>query len=264
VSGVSRELLLHVVGYLSMNAFASLSAWERVNRVEEPVKPPRRVSIVVPGWNEPSELLEVSLSSLRNQAVAEAYPELFDYVFVGCEGVDLSIPEKYGYRILCAPRGKLRARHLGIQHSAGDIIVAADSDSYYGPNWLNLVLQPFHDPGVVGVAAPTWQGVLEPLVHGLSALYYSSRLSGRGSAFLKEAYYRVGGFNLAVDDLYDETGDTSVLVLEEEVSFAERLRRIGRVVYVDAPVLHLGWTHGRGLYSHPVVNKYKPRQEIIS
>jgi cellulose synthase/poly-beta-1,6-N-acetylglucosamine synthase-like glycosyltransferase len=231
--GLSRGLFLRAFGYVSINMLVSLSAWNSVNSVEEPVEPPRRVSVVVPGWNEPSELLEISLSSLRNQTVAKAYPHLFDYIFVGCEGVDLSIPEKYGYRILCAPKGKLKARHLGIQHSAGEIIVAVDSDSYYGPNWLNLVLQPFHDPGVVGVAAPTWQGVLEPVAHGFSALFYSSKLSGRGSAFLKEAYYRAGGFNLAVDDLYEESGDTSILVLEEEVGFAERLKRLGRVVFVD-------------------------------
>lgn len=245
-----RLLALATLGYVGVNIATALSAWSRVNRVEEPVRPPKTVSVVVPGWREPDWLLETSLSSLRRQTVVEAYPRFFDFVFVGCEGVDLSVPRRWGFRVFCAPRGKLRARHLGIQYSLGEIIVGADADTYYPPNWLNLMLQPFHDPGVVGVSAPKWLGVLELAAHLPAVVFYSSRMSGRASAFLKEAYYRVGGFNLAVDDLYIKTGDVGILVVEEEAWFAERLRRIGKIVFVDAPVVHLGWRRGRGLYSY--------------
>jgi len=59
----------------------------------------------------------------------------------------------------------------------------------------------------------------------------------------------VGGFDLSADDRYLETGDTNIIVEEEEISFRRRLEALGRVVLVDAPVIHLGVTRSRGLRS---------------
>jgi len=238
-----------IVGYLTTNSAVALESYRRVSNPGEPIQPPSTVSVVVPAWHEPDELLEISLSSLRGQTVAQRYPELFDFIFVGCEGTNLDIPSKYGYRVLCAPRGKLRARHLGIVSAAGDIVVAADADSFYPPGWLDLMLRPFHDPGVVATTSTTWEGGLEPLVALPKLLVYSNRMSGRGSAFRRWAYFAVGGFDLSADDRYLETGDTDILVEEEEISFRRRLEALGRVVLVDAPVIHLGVARSRGLRS---------------
>ncbi|MFP3265452.1 MAG: glycosyltransferase family 2 protein [Acidilobus sp.] len=236
-----------VAGYLTTNSAAALESYRRVSNPGEPIQPPSTVSVVVPAWHEPDELLEISLSSLRGQTVVQRYPELFDFIFVGCEGTNLDIPSKYGYRVLCAPRGKLRARHLGIVSAEGEIIVAADADSFYPPGWLDLMLRPFYDPGVVATTSTTWQGSLEPLAALPKLLVYENRMSGRGSAFRRWAYFAVGGFDLGADDRYLETGDTNILVEEEEVGFKRRLEALGRVTLVDAPVIHLGVTHSRGL-----------------
>jgi cellulose synthase/poly-beta-1,6-N-acetylglucosamine synthase-like glycosyltransferase len=224
----------------------SRSRLEEVYKYEKPTRPPYRVSVLAPGWHEPDELLETSLSSLKNQTVVYKYPELFEFIFIGCEGVNLNIPKVYGYRILCAPRGKLNARHAGIQASQGDIIVSADCDCFYPPNWLNLILKPFNDSSVVGVSATTWQGLLEYGVALLKLVEYSDRMSGRGSAFLKRAYYETGGFNLDIDQR-----DIMTLLYEEEVYFKKRLEQVGKVVLVDAPMIHLGGTAKRGLRGYP-------------
>ena len=190
--------LLTAGSFLTANTLSAYSSLRRVYKYEEPTRPPRTVSIVAPGWHEPSVLLDISLSSLKQQSVVQRYPELFEFIFVGCEGVDLDIPAKYGYRILCAPRGKLYARHTGIMNAQGEIIVAVDCDSFYPPNWLNLMLKPFHDPNVVGVTSTTWQGGLEPLIALPKLVEYSDRMSGRGSAFLKDAYIKTDVFKLNI------------------------------------------------------------------
>jgi cellulose synthase/poly-beta-1,6-N-acetylglucosamine synthase-like glycosyltransferase len=236
-----------ITGYLTANSVVALESYRKVSNPGEPIQPPSTVSVVVPAWHEPDELLEISLSSLREQTVVQRYPGLFDFIFVGCEGTNLDIPSKYGYRVLCAPRGKLRARHLGIASATGEIVVAADADSFYPPGWLDLMLRPFHDPGVVATTSTTWQGILEPLAALPKLLVYENRISGRGSAFRKWAYFVVGGFDLSADDRYLETGNTNFLVEEEEISFKRRLEALGRVVLVDAPVIHLGVAHSRGL-----------------
>jgi cellulose synthase/poly-beta-1,6-N-acetylglucosamine synthase-like glycosyltransferase len=243
-----EALLFSLTTYIGVNIVSAVSAWDRVFSLEPPVKPPRKVSVVVPAWHEPDHLLFASLSSLRSQTVVQAYPRFFDFILVGCDGINLSIPRRLGFRVLCSSRGKLKARHLGIEASEGEIIVASDADSFYPPNWLNLMLRPFYQPDVVAVSAPTWFGALEPLVQVPKNLHYSSKLSGRASAFLKKAYYLSGGFNLSVDDVYERTKDTSVLVEEEEINFFNRLRKFGKIVFVNAPVIHLGHKTGRGLY----------------
>jgi len=244
-----EALIFSLAVYVGVNTVSALSAWDRVFSLEPPEKPMHRVSVIVPAWHESDHLLYASLSSLRSQTVAQAYPDFFDFVFVGCDGVNLSIPRRLGFRVLCASKGKLRARHLGIEASEGEIIVASDADSFYPPNWLNLILRPFYQPDVVAVSTPTWFGALEPFVQVPKNLHYSKRLSGRASAFLKKAYYLSGGFNLSADDVYEKTRDTKVLVEEEELRFFDRLRRFGKIVFVNAPVIHLGHKTGRGLYA---------------
>jgi hypothetical protein len=179
--------LAGAVGYISANSISAHSSFTNVFRYEEPVKPPCVVSVVAPGWFEPDRFLQTSLGSLRKQSVVQRYPEVFDFIFVGCEGVNLQIPAKLGYRILCAPQGKLTARHLGNLAAEGDIIVAVDTDSIYPPNWLNIN-----------------QRSLE------------------------------------------------AMMAEEEVGFKKKLERLGKVVLVDAPVIHLGeGAEKRGLHTYP-------------
>jgi cellulose synthase/poly-beta-1,6-N-acetylglucosamine synthase-like glycosyltransferase len=233
--------------FLTLNNIKKNYDFNKVFSYEDPIQPPYTVSVIAPAWHEPDDLLRISLSSLKHQTVVQHYPKLFEFIFVGCEGVNLNIPAELGYRILCAPRGKLNARHVGIMNANGDIIVSVDCDSYYPPNWLNLVLQPFHDDDVVGVTTTTWQGELENFVSILKLITYANRMSGRGSAFLKRAYIEIGGFDLDIDQL-----NLTALVNEEEFFFRQRLERVGKVVLVDAPVIHLGGkTVGRGLRTYP-------------
>jgi len=234
-------------GYLSTNAVTAHSNLKRVYSYEEPVQPPYIVSIIAPGWHEPDEFLESALSSLKQQNIVQRYPEQFEFIFVGCEGVSLQIPARLGYKILCAPQGKLTARHLGITSAVGGIIVAVDCDSIYPPNWLNLMLKPYvEEKGVVATTSTKWNGALEPLIALPKKLYYATRMTGRGSTFLKSAYFAVGGFNLNVDQR-----DIATLMSEEEIGFKKKLEKLGKVVLVDAPVIHLGeGIVSRGLHTY--------------
>ena len=240
--------LAGTIGYISANSISAYSSFTHVFRYEEPVKPPCVVSVVAPGWFEPDRFLQTSLGSLRRQTVVQRYPEVFDFIFVGCEGVNLQIPAKLGYRILCAPQGKLTARHLGNLAAEGDIIVAVDTDAVYPPNWLNLMLKPYvEEKGVVATTSTKWNGALEPLIALPKKLYYASRMTGRGSTFLKEAYFKVGGFNLNINQRSLEA-----MMAEEEVGFKKKLEQLGKVVLVDAPVIHLGeGVEKRGLHTYP-------------
>jgi len=227
------------------NMMSSMSSVNGVfNEDDEIFEPISTVSIIAPGWYESDKNLEISLSSIANQNIIKAYPEYFELIFIGCVNVNESIPLEYGFKIICSPKGKLIARHTGILNAEGYIIVAVDCDTYYPPNWLNLMLKPYHEyDNVVATTCNTWQGILEPLLHNAIVFAYTTRISGRGSTFLKDAYFKVGGFNTNIDH-----SDIREIVREEEIGFRIRLQKIGKVVTVDAPIFHMGGVdENRGL-----------------
>jgi len=242
-----------VVGYVALNTMLKTAAMTRATK-GTPVKPPYKVSIIMPAWHEPDEFLEAALRSLREQNVVKAFPEMFEIIVV--DGVsNKSIVMKYADRLLKAPEGKMRARDYGIRNASGEIIVAVDADCVYPPNWLNEVLKPFHDPNVVGVATPTDFGALDLLVKIPVNILYSAKMLGRGSAFLKSAYFKIGGF----PDVDEHTiGSTDEIAIIEEFEFMKRLRQVGEVVFVDVPHIHLGGevTKGRGFEARGIPHGY--------
>ena len=215
--------------------------------------PPSRVSIVVCCYSEPDRYVEVSLRSLAEQDAVSMYPESFELIFATSGGCSEGIARRYGFSVLRTPRGKLVSRHIATLRASGDIVVSADADTFYPPSWLSEVLKPFRDPSVVAVSAPSVEGspqVLRELVAGIPKhLIYISKMSGRASAFRRWAYIAIGGFNTDADRVYMETGDTSVLVSEEEENLRKRLEKLGRIAYVNTPAIHLGKPHGRGLHA---------------
>jgi hypothetical protein len=108
-------------------------------------------------------------------------------------------------------------------------------NTFYPPNWLNLVLRWFRHPNVVGVVTPrlvdptenlvvsyisTWMTLMDvgPLLAG------GMRAPGQGMAFYKQAYFDVGGFDLNINQR-----NVHEMVREEEIRFAMKLRRLGRL-----------------------------------
>jgi glycosyltransferase involved in cell wall biosynthesis len=258
-------MALAVLLYMLINGMHSLVSVANVFS-GSPSPPPARTTIAVCCYNEPDELLSASLSSLANQDVVKLYPDMFELLMVTSGGCSERLAQLYGFKVVEAPRGKLVSRDMATRIASGDIIVSADSDTFYPPAWLSKVLEPFRDPSVVGVTVPSIDigAPLREMFLGLwKHVVYSSKMLGRGSAYRKWAYFSAGGFNLDVDRLYLGTGDIYLLVEEEEINFKKKLEKIGRVVYVNAPVIHMGSAGIRGLRSRTAENnnsskRYKP------
>jgi len=189
---------------------------------------PYTVSVIVCGWREPRELVEISLRSLREQTAIRNPKNDIEIIFVGCRGIDLETVEKYADKIICAPRGKLKARHIAIQHSRGEIVVSCDADTYYPPAWLALLLQPYlKEENIVATCGPIIGGLGYSPTLGLVAsnlLYLSYALPGINSSMLKDAYFKARGFNTHAD-----TEDIYSIWYEEEISLRRRLEKIGKI-----------------------------------
>lgn len=192
-----------------------------------------KVSIVLPAYREPCDLLKLSLESLHNQDFLRK--NNVEFILVDGEPCHEKLKDLYDIHIK-APLGKLRARHMGILNASGDIIVSVDADTYYPPNWLSAMLLPYKDPSVVmTICHPTaYDPPMEAFIHIFSHLHSLFLASGRGSTFRKEAYFRLGGF-----PLHMTFRDTKDMQLVEEYGLRIAMAELGKVVYVPVVVYHL-------------------------
>lgn len=197
---------------------------------------PPSTSIVMCSLNE-EKFIERALKSIQEQNIIKEYPEKFEFLLIDSHSEDrtVEIAKKYSWKVIDAPRGKLTARDIGFKEAKGKIVVSVDCDTYYPPNYVNLVLRWFNDPDVVAVVTPR---LVDPeenvLAAGLSVwmsladvgplLLGGMRAPGQGIALYRQAYFDAGGFNLNIDQL-----NVHEMVREEEIGFAARLRRLGRV-----------------------------------
>ena len=229
-----------ILGYGSIFGLATVGMYRfmtlKVFDEEAPVIKPPYTSIVMCSLNE-EKFIEKALKSIQNQNIIRKYPEKFEFLLIDSHSEDrtVEIAEKYGWKVIEAPRGKLTARHKGFEEAKGEIVISVDCDTSYPPNYANLVLRWFKQPDVVAVVTPrlvdpeenvfaaglsVWMSLADvgPLLLG------GMRAPGQGIALYRQAYFDVGGFNLNIDQL-----NVHEMVREEEICFAAKLRRLGKV-----------------------------------
>jgi glycosyltransferase involved in cell wall biosynthesis len=234
---VARAALGAAVGSalnLAVNAvgLGYMEWWANAINIE-PAPPPGRVSLQLAAYNEEAWIGR-ALESLNNQNIVLAYPEYFEKIVVDSGSTDRTaeIAESYGWTVLQAPRGKLNARDMAIRTTTADIVVGLDADCVYPVNSLHMLLIHFYNPDVVGVSGSTvWTDSLPSRLKSfwLEAIAYTlrhPRMLGRLSAFRREAYFRIGGFNLNINQF-----NLVEMFSEEEFAFWRKLSSIGKCVH---------------------------------
>jgi glycosyltransferase involved in cell wall biosynthesis len=199
-----------------------------------------KVTVLIPTLNEAAHI-EETISSLRNQNVALAYPDRFEIVVVDSYSEDgtVEIASRLADRVIMAFRGKLTAIDAALRQVDGDIVVATDGDSIYRVNFLNLLLRHFEDPDVVAVTGSeliddnalntfrslSLEGNMLSAIDLSDILPKTQKLQGRGSAYRRDAYFATGGFDLSIDQT-----NLAEMIIEEEIGFWGRLKKVGKCV----------------------------------
>lgn len=200
------------------------------------------ISIIISSLNE-AKYIETTLQSIRYQS----YIDNYELILVDSGSTDntVQLASKYVDSIIRSPKGKLTARNLATKYANGDIIVSVDADCYYPPQWLANLLQPFNanenqDSNILNVVATSSyaRGSLWATYTDWFSLkiLYRNRLPGRNSAYYKNVFDTIGGFDESVDQT-----DILAMINEEEVQFGKRLAKYGDIVFVpEAYCEHLG------------------------
>lgn len=193
-----------------------------------------QVSVVVPVLNE-EEFLERMLKTIRGQTFTD-----YELIVVdnGSDDRSPEIAARFADRVMSEPeRGYDRALHRGISEAQGELVVQADADSIYTPQWLSLMVQALEGAGVVCaygpwafVESPPWRQRLEAalctVVQCATHLVGFCQTTGFNMGFRRDAYFRVGGYpalkSLAAVD----------------IRLGLRLRRVGKVRFVPSMLVY--------------------------
>lgn len=185
-----------------------------------------KVSIILPVFNE-SAFVRLALDSLNEQTVPV---ELLVLVDERTSDGSAEIARFYTSLVITSPAGKLSAKQLGALEASGDIVVMADADCYYPPDFVEKVARHFEDANVVAVVGYikdlTNQGELVDRKWLNALLFYTTKYARACvSAYRRDAFIQTG-YNLNVDQF-----DFQTMVWEEEILFNWRIARLGRIVY---------------------------------
>jgi glycosyltransferase involved in cell wall biosynthesis len=158
-----------------------------------------RISVVVPARNE-EERLPRCLAALRCQSLSDF--ELIIVVDSASTDRTGEVARDSGARVVRVEEpGVARARQAGFEVAQGEIIVSTDADAIPSSDWLERLVAPFCDPGVVGTFGTlhfTRGGLLAEVGHALFSVfqranYHSGRplFCGPNFAVSKGAFHRL-------------------------------------------------------------------------
>jgi len=155
---IALEILFWVLFALIAYVYAGFplvvlvkSLWRKPVRMDD-ITP--RVSLVVIAHNEVD-----SIGDKLENVLSLNYPADRLQVIVGSDGSDDGtddVVRRYaarGVRLCSFPRrGKIPALNDTVAHADGEILVFSDANSMFSPDALRLLVRPFADPSVGGVA----------------------------------------------------------------------------------------------------------------
>jgi hypothetical protein len=201
----------------------------RVGHWRQPA-PPYRISVIVTSYDEEDTVVD-SLTSL-GESVARAKPNRH-VSSIRLVLADSSSRDRTRDRaaplvdaILDCPLGKLNARDYAFRAEDCDVIMVADADRLYPPDWLSQLLQKLEVGGTVAVTGETRIAGHDLNGSALAREALKMPFNGGSAGFFKSAYLQAR-HNLAIDQFKHRS-----LWREEEFLFGLRLRRLGRVAYV--------------------------------
>jgi glycosyltransferase involved in cell wall biosynthesis len=243
---------------------------ERLSRFksDQPV-----VSVMIPAWNEQDNIFR-TLSSLADSTTK--YPT--EIVVINNNSTDrtqelLDILGVLSY--MQREQGTAFAREMGLEKAKGKYHLCADSDTYYPPDWIDLMVEPMKQPAIVGVYGrysflppenasrfPFW--VYEKITGILVRLRKKNReylnTLGFNMGFVTEVGRQNGGFKVTQVRKFDNAIGSEYFVYEaEDGRMAVNLKKTGKLKMVTKPAARVYTSSRRLMYEGGIWNSFMSR-----
>jgi cellulose synthase/poly-beta-1,6-N-acetylglucosamine synthase-like glycosyltransferase len=195
---------------------------------------PLKISVVVPALNE-ERYIESCLLSLKNQSYKP-------YEIIVCDGNSedktRQIAKKYADKVIIEKRRSAAAeRQKGAEIANGEIITFIDSDTIAEKDWLKKIANAFKQVNadekkrvvaVYGRVLMRDGSKIDKILSHLFTPYVKftdligkPAVAGMNMAVRKDAFQKIGGFNLN-------------LKTAEDIDLFNRIKKVGEIKYVDA------------------------------
>lgn len=217
---------------------------QRISRFQEE-RP--EISVVIPAWNEENNIYRAlsSLSASTTQCKVEI-------VVINNNSTDRTqmVLDTLGVRNYLQPeQGTPHARQMGLEKARGKYHLCADSDTFYPPGWIDLMVAPMKkDAAVVGVYGR--YSFIPPEGQGRLGLWFYERITGLlirvrkrkreflnvlgfNMGFVTEVGRETGGFRVTNVRKFDNAAGSDYFVDEaEDGRMAVNLKKKGRLSLV--------------------------------
>ena len=213
-----------------------LAAWEKARQTS------RKVSVVIPTLNEAEHLPLTLKHALAGEPMEVIVAD------GGSRDDTVRIAQSHGATAVSSPSNRAHQMNAGAALARGETLLFLHADTLLPENWHDAVLAALRRPDVVGGAFRF--KIRDP---------FPGRWLVESTTNLRSRLWRMpyGDQALFVRRwAFDELGGFPELPIMEDYEFGRRLRRLGKLALLEAPVLTSGrrWQH-LGFLRTTLINK---------
>lgn len=232
------------------------------------------VSVVIPAWNEENNIYR-ALSSLS----ASTTNYKVEIVVINNNSTDRTqmVLDTLGVRNYLQPeQGTPHARQMGLEKARGKYHLCADSDTFYPPDWIDLMVEPMkRNPEIVGVYGR--YSFIPPEGYNRLGLWFYERITGIlirirrrkreflnvlgfNMGFVTQVGRETGGFKVTNVRKFDNAAGSDYFVDEaEDGRMAVNLKKRGRLQLVTAQKARVFTSPRRLMYDGGIWAAFKNR-----
>lgn len=195
------------------------------------------ITVIVPAYNAVTTI-DGCLSALLQQTQPLDTYEIVVVVDGPDDGTEEQA-QRYGAHVLVQPhRGPAAARNAGAACARGDVLLFLDADCEPKEDWIEQMVRPFQDPGIVGV-----KGVFKTRQRSLVARFAQAEYEEKEDRMCRGQYIDfidTGSAGYRADVFRENGGFNTDLPGAEDVEFSFRLAAQGykMVLAKQAVVYH--------------------------
>ncbi|HXI83900.1 MAG TPA: TIGR04283 family arsenosugar biosynthesis glycosyltransferase [Verrucomicrobiae bacterium] len=184
------------------------------------------ISVIIPTLNE-----EVNLPVTLRQLTDHPDVELI-VVDGGSTDRTIDIAQQFTSYVFCTPPGRAKQMNVGARHATGDILLFLHADTFLLPGALDEIQRRIIGDGAVG-------GAFDLHIDSRRRLCrFVARVASRRSRWLHLPYGDQGVF--VWRQVFEALGGFPEIAIMEDIAFARRLRRAGRLTFIRSGLVTSG------------------------